>query len=67
MRATTKYDRNSIAAEQRPKKTFAGGDGGGRPRRPIRAGRDDLGARRIREMEEAGIDLQVLSHSIPGL
>ena len=28
---------------------------------------DDLGALRIREMDEAGIDLQVLSHSIPGL
>ena len=27
---------------------------------------DDLGALRIREMDEAGIDLQVLSHSIPG-
>ena len=25
------------------------------------------GALRIREMNEAGIDLQVLSHSIPGL
>ena len=28
---------------------------------------DDLGALRIREMDEAGVDLQVLSHSIPGL
>jgi predicted TIM-barrel fold metal-dependent hydrolase len=28
---------------------------------------DDLGALRLREMDEAGIDLQVLSHSIPGL
>ena len=28
---------------------------------------DDLSALRIREMDEAGIDLQVLSHSIPGL
>jgi 2,3-dihydroxybenzoate decarboxylase len=28
---------------------------------------DNLGALRIREMDEAGIDLQVLSHSIPGL
>src|SRR5579863_9047694 len=27
----------------------------------------DLGALRLREMDEAGIDLQVLSHSIPGL
>jgi predicted TIM-barrel fold metal-dependent hydrolase len=28
---------------------------------------DDLSTLRIREMDEAGIDLQVLSHSIPGL
>src|SRR5437763_1440156 len=28
---------------------------------------DDLGALRLREMDEAGIDFQVLSHSIPGL
>jgi 2,3-dihydroxybenzoate decarboxylase len=28
---------------------------------------DDLGTLRLREMDEAGIDLQVLSHSIPGL
>jgi predicted TIM-barrel fold metal-dependent hydrolase len=28
---------------------------------------DDLGELRLREMDEAGIDLQVLSHSIPGL
>jgi hypothetical protein len=28
---------------------------------------DDLSALRIREMDEAGIDLQVLSHSIPGV
>jgi predicted TIM-barrel fold metal-dependent hydrolase len=28
---------------------------------------DDLDALRIREMDDAGIDLQVLSHSIPGL
>jgi predicted TIM-barrel fold metal-dependent hydrolase len=28
---------------------------------------DDLGALRLREMDESGIDLQVLSHSIPGL
>ena len=28
---------------------------------------DDLGALRIREMDEAGIDFQVLSHSIHGL
>ena len=28
---------------------------------------DDLGALRLREMDEAGIDFQVLSHSMPGL
>src|SRR5262249_20630773 len=28
---------------------------------------DDLGALRLKEMDEAGIDFQVLSHSIPGL
>jgi len=28
---------------------------------------DDLGAQRLREMDESGIDFQVLSHSIPGL
>jgi len=28
---------------------------------------DDLGELRLREMDEAGIDVQVLSHSIPGL
>jgi predicted TIM-barrel fold metal-dependent hydrolase len=28
---------------------------------------DDLGALRLREMDEAGIDIQVLSHSMPGL
>src|SRR6202045_273882 len=28
---------------------------------------DDLSALRLKEMDEAGIDLQVLSHSIPGL
>ncbi|HVH76957.1 MAG TPA: amidohydrolase family protein [Stellaceae bacterium] len=28
---------------------------------------DDLGELRLKEMDEAGIDLQVLSHSIPGL
>src|SRR5713101_6773240 len=28
---------------------------------------DDLGALRLKEMDESGIDLQVLSHSIPGL
>ena len=28
---------------------------------------NDLGGLRLKEMDEAGIDLQVLSHSIPGL
>src|SRR5215210_9179996 len=28
---------------------------------------DDVGALRLKEMDEAGIDLQVLSHSMPGL
>ena len=28
---------------------------------------DDLGALRLKEMDESGIDFQVLSHSIPGL
>jgi predicted TIM-barrel fold metal-dependent hydrolase len=28
---------------------------------------DDLGALRLREMDDSGIDFQVLSHSIPGL
>ncbi|HEY1979176.1 MAG TPA: amidohydrolase family protein, partial [Xanthobacteraceae bacterium] len=41
-----------------------GGPGAGRD---IVERLDDLGALRIREMDEAGIDLQVLSHSIPGL
>jgi predicted TIM-barrel fold metal-dependent hydrolase len=35
--------------------------------RPIAERLDDLGALRLREMDEAGIDLQVLSHAIPGL
>ena len=28
---------------------------------------DDVGALRLKEMDESGIDFQVLSHSIPGL
>ena len=28
---------------------------------------DDVGALRLKEMDEAGIDLQVLSHANPGL
>jgi 2,3-dihydroxybenzoate decarboxylase len=41
-----------------------GGPGAGRD---IVERLDDLGALRLREMDESGIDLQVLSHSIPGL
>jgi 2,3-dihydroxybenzoate decarboxylase len=32
---------------------------------PLRERREDVGALRIREMDEAGIDIQVLSHSAP--
>ena len=45
-------------------KQLGGGPGAGRD---IVERLDDLGALRIREMDEAGIDLQVLAHSIPGL
>src|SRR5438445_12901904 len=41
-----------------------GGPGAGRD---IVERLDDLGALRLREMDEASIDFQVLSHSIPGL
>src|SRR5712691_2296642 len=41
-----------------------GGPGAGRD---IVERLDDLGALRLKDMDEAGIDLQVLSHSIPGL
>src|SRR5438445_9855414 len=41
-----------------------GGPGAGRD---IVERLDDLGGLRLREMDEAGIDFQVLSHSIPGL
>jgi 2,3-dihydroxybenzoate decarboxylase len=41
-----------------------GGPGAGRD---IVERLDDLGALRLKEMDEAGIDFQVLSHSIPGL
>jgi predicted TIM-barrel fold metal-dependent hydrolase len=34
---------------------------------PVVARLDDLGALRLKEMDEAGIDLQVLSHAMPGL
>jgi predicted TIM-barrel fold metal-dependent hydrolase len=44
-----------------------GGGAGGIAPPPIVARLDDLGALRLREMDEAGINLQVLSHSIPGL
>src|SRR5438874_11992698 len=45
-------------------KQLGGGPGAGRD---IVERLDDLGALLIREMDEAGIDLHVLSHSIPGL
>src|SRR5882724_12100340 len=45
-------------------KQFGGGPGAGRD---IVERLDDLGALRLREMDESGVDLQVLSHSIPGL
>ena len=32
----------------------------------LRARLEDLGAQRISEMDEAGIDIQVLSHGAPG-
>src|ERR1700676_845515 len=41
-----------------------GGPGAGRD---IVERLDDLGALRLKEMDESGIDFQVLSHSIPGL
>src|SRR5258708_11961281 len=41
-----------------------GGPGAGRD---IVERLDDLRALRLKEMDESGIDLQVLSHSIPGL
>lgn len=37
-----------------------------RPSNPLIKRMEDLGARRIREMDEAGIDLQVISHGPPG-
>ena len=49
---------------QDPEVKQLGGPGAGRD---IVKRLDDLSALRIREMDEAGIDLQVLSHSIPGL
>jgi 2,3-dihydroxybenzoate decarboxylase len=44
-----------------------GGPGTGGALRGLEERLDDLGALRLREMDECGIDLQVLSHSIPGL
>jgi 2,3-dihydroxybenzoate decarboxylase len=44
-----------------PGRGAAGGSGG------LEERLDDLGELRLREMDEAGIDFQVLSHSIPGL
>jgi predicted TIM-barrel fold metal-dependent hydrolase len=37
-----------------------------RPSNPLFKRMEDLGAERIREMDEAGIDLQVISHGPPG-
>ena len=39
----------------------AGGSGG------LEERLDDLGALRLTEMDESGVDFQVLSHSVPGL
>ena len=52
------------AVTVKSRKQLGGGPGAGRE---VIERLDDLGALRIREMDEAGIDLQVLSHSIPGL
>src|SRR6266581_8276150 len=45
-------------------KGLSGGPGAGRD---IVERLDDLGALRLKEMDESGVDFQVLSHSIPGL
>src|SRR5271156_5195088 len=44
-----------------------GGPGTGGALRGLEQRLDDLGALRLKEMDGSGIDLQVLSHSIPGL
>jgi predicted TIM-barrel fold metal-dependent hydrolase len=48
-------------------KRQTGGPGTGGALRGLEERLDDLGALRLKEMDESGIDLQVLSHSIPGL
>src|SRR5579862_8356343 len=48
-------------------KGHTGGPGTGGAMGGLEERLDDLGALRLREMDEAGIDFQVLSHSIPGL
>ena len=48
-------------------KRHTGGPGTGGAPGGLEERLDDLGALRLREMDEAGIDFQVLSHSIPGL
>lgn len=45
--------------------TFKGLDAGGNPQLAARLG--EVGAARIKDMDEAGIDIQVLSHTAPSL
>src|SRR6266704_6030303 len=57
-----------IALEEHYQDAEVKGLGGGPGASPDIVERlDDLGALRLREMDESGIDFQVLSHSIPGL
>jgi len=57
-----------IALEEHYQDAEVKGLGGGPGASPDIVERlDDLGALRLREMDESGVDLQVLSHSIPGL
>ena len=46
---------------------LTGGPGSGGSPGGLEERLNDLGSLRLKEMDEAGIDLQVLSHSIPGL